>query len=1018
MRSAIIYDSRLSFDGIHPNEKQLLELSMNFDLIDLSNYEIKLNNDYDCLVNLHGKYFIKQGWKYIKAHLRKGRGLVNIGGGTPFSVPVVLRDGNWIKERPQTAYHEEIHIRHAMHVSKERYNSLNVNPDIPVLEGFENCFAIEDTVGMIVQFTYSKDVPRDEGSGGPMDAAMFPLLTGLSDEGRKTAAPVVMIENTKGAYEGGRWIFVNQEIGQAFWQNGGAKLIKKLSDFAGGGGYEIIARPNYASYYPGEQPALLLQWQSFGSRNMNASLKIKVCKDKETVFSKNLDIQLSNEIVYRTIPMDFRVDKGIYTIETEIVPEGEVKRILRNGFWGFDRELLESGENLTCGRDYFIKDGKPLPIVGMTYMQSDVHRKFLYLPNVYLWDRDFNEMKSAGINMVRTGIWTGHRTVMFNDGIASEEILRAIDAMILTAKKHDMPIVFNFFAFTPELWEGVNPYLDPRSIKAQKRFISSIVSRHIKSRGVSWDLINEPSICNPDEHWRPAPNRDYYELALWRSWLKERHGSIEALQERWNCTTEELPSFESISLPEEKDFISKKDHPLPIKGLKIHDYILFTQHILNKWTEEMTRTIRSLGAAQLVTVGQDEALGAKRPSPFFYQETVDYTTNHSWWLMDDLYWDSIFSKTPDKPNLIQETGMMYVQNADSKPRRTEEELRNILERKYALAFAGNNAGAVHWLWNINVYMDNVNEVNIGAIRADGTQKLETDVSYDFGRFIKNTGWLFKGRKEEDIAVIYPYANDFSVRDYSPSSTKRLTRVLGYNMGIPFRAYGEYHLEALKNEKLIILPSPRTIIEKAWEKVIERVREGSILLITGPFSSDEYWNRVEERSDELKMSTVIKNINREEFLEINGSSYKASFGYNKITWIDKEVEMDTDKDELKTIPLGKGKIIWSPLPIEMNDNDDVIEAVYKYALDQAGIHSPFEWIRGYKAGILAKKLEFEEGAVYCFISESARTEDIEIRDKSLGKSYMFRLPGDRSLLFAVDKNGNILETYRNSKVDLS
>jgi endo-1,4-beta-mannosidase len=625
-----------------------------------------------------------------------------------------------------------------------------------------------------------------------------------------------------------------------------------------------------------------------------------------------MKIQLSQEMVYSTLPLDFRVDKGIYAIETEIATEGESVRILRNGFWGFDREFLESGESLTCGRDYFIKDGKPMPVVGMTYMQSDVHRKYIYLPNVYLWDRDFEEMKKAGINMIRTGIWTGHRTVMFNDGIASEEILRAIDAMLLTARKHDIPMVFNFFAFAPELWEGVNPYLDPRSVKAQKRFISSIVSRHVKSTGVSWDLINEPSVCNPRQHWRPAPNRDAFELAEWRKWLEDRHKRIGNLQERWNCTPEQLPSFNSVQLPEEEDFQSRKDFPLPLKGLKMHDYVLFTQHIMNKWAGEMADAIHSLGSDQLITIGQDEALAAKRPSPFFYQEAVDYTTNHSWWLMDDLYWDSIFSKTPEKPNLIQETGIMYVQNADGKPRRTEVELRNILERKYALAFAGDNAGAVQWLWNINVYMDNVNEVNIGAVRADGTQKLEADVSYDFGKFVRNTAWLFEGRREADTAVIYPYANDFSVRDCAPASTKRLARVLGYNLGIPFKAYGEYQLDTLKTENLIVLPSPRTLTQEAWRQVTDKVKEGSTLLITGPFSSDEYWNRVDSRSRELKLSTELRNINREECLKINGVSYRASFGYNKIAWIDKEIEPSSTAATLRTISLGKGTIIWSPL----------------------------------------------------------------------------------------------------------
>ncbi len=54
-----------------------------------------------------------------------------------------------------------------------------------------------------------------------------------------------------------------------------------------------------------------------------------------------------------------------------------------------------------------------------------------------------------------------------------------------------------FFAFTPELWEGSNPYLDPRSVEAQKRFIAAIASRYTKATHLHWDLINEPSMFDP-----------------------------------------------------------------------------------------------------------------------------------------------------------------------------------------------------------------------------------------------------------------------------------------------------------------------------------------------------------------------------------------------------------------------------------------------------------------------------------------------------------------------------------------
>ena len=69
----------------------------------------------------------------------------------------------------------------------------------------------------------------------------------------------------------------------------------------------------------------------------------------------------------------------------------------------------------------------------------------------------------------------------------------------------------------------------------------------------------------------------------------------------------------------------------------------------------------------------------------------------------------------------------------------------MLERKYAYAFATGGAGAVQWIWNTNFYMDNANESHIGALRADGTEKPEADVSYDFGQFMERIRDLFEDR---------------------------------------------------------------------------------------------------------------------------------------------------------------------------------------------------------------------------------------------------------------------------------
>ena len=99
--------------------------------------------------------------------------------------------------------------------------------------------------------------------------------------------------------------------------------------------------------------------------------------------------------------------------------------------------------------------------MGTTYMASDVHRKFLFEPNPHVWDRDFASMKSQGINMVRTGLWTAWTRVMLDPGAVDENVLSALDAYVLSAAKNGILVCFNFFAFLPPAYGDANPYLGP-----------------------------------------------------------------------------------------------------------------------------------------------------------------------------------------------------------------------------------------------------------------------------------------------------------------------------------------------------------------------------------------------------------------------------------------------------------------------------------------------------------------------------------------------------------------------------
>jgi hypothetical protein len=1076
----VFYDPTFPYAGARPDAAALEQLRQHAVIADAKELAERLPQA-DTLIHLHGPYVPKAAWSGIMQHLRQGKGLVHAGG-APFKVPVyeagdtgedskdhndIKDSGSWVEEAEQTGYHQQLHIHEAIAIDPAPIAKLTANKDIPLFEGKTQLFTIEPTYGLVLHVTRTDDQPGQLGSSGPMDAHIVPLLLGVTGGAiqREAAAPAVLIENTKGDFCGGRWIFINQQLQSAFWQDGGVDALLEWGGFTSLGVTELWLKTNYASYEPGEKATFSLQLQRLGSGSgTNADwtfiLKLWRANDSTAVtpnpsFSYTAEqftmlwqgetkLQASRELAFARIPLPIPVEAGFYTVECEAVSSDGETRKLRQGFWGVDEELLKQGEMISVDRDYFWKNGRPLPIVGMTYMTSDVARKFLFMPNVSIWDRDMAQMKRAGINLLRTGIWTAWRSVMFVDGHPYEEVLRAIDAFVLTAKRYDLEVTFNFFAFTPEAWDGVNPYLDPRSVEAQKRFIAAIVSRHKESTNVHWDLINEPTMFDPLRLFSgPRSCQDRFERQAFVDWLKQRHGSIRLLQERWNMTPDELPAFEAAQLPEPDDINFKTTENLAKKGGPWLDYTLFTMDMHNHWAAQLIQTIRSIQPKQLVTVGQDEGLGAQRPSPFFYAEAVDYTTVHSWWKMDDLVWDGVFTKAADKPNLIQETGIMYVETPDGRAKRSEAELRNILERKYAYAFSTGGAGAVQWIWNTNFYMNNINESNIGALRADGTEKPEADVSYDFGLFMESIRDLLVDRKLEETAVVFPYSNDFSNRKLAYEATTRLIRTLSYGMNVHARGLSEYHLDSLSDfaPKLIIVPSAHNFSSEALDKLIAHVSsQGGVLLITGPVGLDEYWRPQARLTGEIG-PTVLANLLREELLEMNGRLLPVSFGGTRIADANKQKpsvlqaaaghgetgsssggkqrRQGSGATQLTDVQIGQGRLIWCPLPLELNNRTEPLEELYKLAFAAAGVSQELEWQQdGDFPGLYGRKLGYRGGALYIFVSEYALDADVRVKDPVSGTHYSFQIESERTVMFAANLKGEIIAVYRPEEVEIT
>ena len=617
------------------------------------------------------------------------------------------------------------------------------------------------------------------------------------------------------------------------------------------------------------------------------------------------------------------------------------------------------------------------------------------------------------MTFIRTGVWNNH--IEFLDrttGGANERFLRNLEAFLLSAGRHNIHVNFTFYAFDPQTvlrhpgeeslltGPGSNPYTDPAAIRAQQNYILSVVNRFKNVPYLSWDLINEPSFSNPKRLWRGnAPNNDPTELAAWHKWLAEQYGSVDKLAKAWAVTPEEPGSFDSVSLPDPDDLaLTRYGNPKLVRAV---DYNLFAQEMFKRWVSQMVTAIRSTGSQQLVDVGQDEGGVTDRVlNQFFADAGVNFTVNHTYWRDNALLWDSVAAKRPGMPNFVGETGYQPVWRPDGEWRYDELSGFPLIERKWALGFAAANSGALQWDWSVGG--------DFGMKRSDGSNKIWEAAMREMGEFAQKAAPYATGLIEPEVAIVLPQSLQLSVFNSAAlEAQQNCVRALYHYARASAYVVGEYQIDLLGDPKLIILPSPWVLNQKAWEAILAKVRAGATLLVTGRFDADEHFHATPRQQDVGIDYQPGWLTTRENPVEWPGGHAWLSFSGEKSTYLERAFLASGRTFEEKQV--GKGRVLHFPLPLELNDNLKATGDIYSFALGHAGISRVFTTEID-DPGLLICPTQWEEATLYVLTSESSSSTLLRFRDTRSGKDFSTRLEPGRAALLLVSRKGELLASY--------
>jgi hypothetical protein len=935
------------------------------------------------LVLPYGSAFPEEAWPAIRSFLERGGNLLVLGG-RPFTRAAFRDHGEWRLRNYSVRFIRPLMIDQYQQTPGSDGLQFQPNPDLPLQL---RPIAWKRAFSPVIRLS-AVDLYHRGGAAGSIDARLDTLAWGIKN-GRKVSAPVVQVDHYRNGFDGGRWILVNAELPLEFFDN--AAAVQSLAEQALNSAEEFTVRPVLPLYLQRETIQLQVIWHA---TNPQTGVSVKITSYPENEPSKRTSV---SAVIPSgaTIALSAPDSNGLHIIDAQLMEGERVRAVYHSGFWIRDESFLHSGPRLSVNHDYFELDGRPLAVIGTTYMSSEVQRLYFEHPNVYVWNRDLAQIHDAGLNMIRTGWWTGWDKFCDENGQPYERTLRTLEAYLMTARKFGMPVQFNFFAFLPDVLGGENAFLDPEAVRKQQTLISTVVDRFRDVPFLAWDLINEPSFS---EHlWTMRPNGDPTELAAWNRWLSARYPDRAKLAALWNVLPESVAG--QISLPREDEFAPRGRYN-DANSLRIYDYFLFAQESFAGWVRTMHDTIRATGSHQLVTIGQDEGGIQDRLSPAFWGNAVDFTTNHSWWQNDYVLWDSLAAKQPGEAMLIQETGLQRELNLDEIARRTPESEAALLERKIALSFV-QGSGAIEWLWNTNSYMTESNETPIGAVRTDYTEKPEASVLRAFAQFAPSLQNHLRDPQLPAIAIITSQAAQYStLADFQLEAQRQAVRALAYEVHLPAYMIAENQIEKLGMPTLAILPSPQALSEATWQALLNYVDRGGNLLVTGPVDRDEHWQLLSRTQDLGAQAHAEPLTYHNATIRIGDRASTLTFAQAQ----QNELESLRFKDgtTFKEIPHGKGRIFWASFPVELAEDLESAVVVYTYVTARLGIAPTFDSQSPIPPGVLVFPTVLADSIFYVFVSDSADDTAIQLRDQATGVQISFSLPAEHAAIALVGK----------------
>ena len=266
--------------------------------------------------------------------------------------------------------------------------------------------------------------------------------------------------------------------------------------------------------------------------------------------------------------------------------------------------------------------------IGCNYFPSGIG----WAPRVWemfnpgVMEADFSTMGGMGMNIIR--VFLTMKSFMPEDGMVSPQAMEKCGKLLDMAGKHGIRVIYS----GPSLWEGSPQWASDILKEKNSYFVNDKILSNLAN---FWMEFGKAFSGRPELFSIDLQNEPYLEWDLslhldkWRNFLKEKYGSVAALNDAWRGSAAAVPgSWDGVAIPDDANSLNDP---------AIWDYQLFRNKLSRGFTLTCVNAIRAHDDNHMISIGCHQGtvpFDGWTPSryfvfdPHYIGDLLDYVSLH------------------------------------------------------------------------------------------------------------------------------------------------------------------------------------------------------------------------------------------------------------------------------------------------------------------------------------------------------------------------------------------------------